>query len=260
MAASPIMKIMQWNSRSIRNKMVEFTANLDKNKYDIVAVQESWLKPKHNSPYVCSYDTLRKDRPDINRKAGGLLLFVKNTLHYIEKQIQVFPNGELEVQVVTIKTNEGNIDVMNFYNPLTILSKTEFCQYLNQLGRNYIIVGDINAHHSLWEPSKEGRSNHSGRILFDILQEDLHNISMATPPDLHTYTNGRTGEKSTIDHVLSNTNLLPFISVKTLAGMGSDHMPILSEVIVSVDKTARGKRRKWIIDEEKWDEWKKRYS
>ena len=249
------MKIMQWNSRSIRNKIVEFTANLDLNKYDIVAIQESWLKPIHNTPHVINYDTLRKDRIINNRKAGGLLLFIKNTMHYLEKNVQAYPNGNLEIQIVTIKTNEGNIDIMNYYNPFTILSKTEFYHYLNQLGRKYIIVGDMNAHHSLWEPLKNGGSNQSGRILFDILQEDNNDICMATPPNLHTYTNSHTGEKSTIDHILCNNNMLPLISIKTLAGMGSDHMPIQSEVTISVDNTQRGKRRKWIIDDEKWGDW-----
>ena len=52
-APAAVIKIMQWNSRSIRNKFTEFKANLDLYKYDIVAVQESWLKNKHNTPYIC---------------------------------------------------------------------------------------------------------------------------------------------------------------------------------------------------------------
>ena len=62
---------------------------------------------------------------------------------------------------------------MNYYNPYTVLSKTEFYHYFNQLGRKFIIVGDMNAHHSLWEPLKDGGSNQSGRILYDILHYDM---------------------------------------------------------------------------------------
>ena len=255
--AASIIKILQWNSRSIRNKMVEFSACLDLNRFDIVAVQESWLKPKHNTPYICSYDTIRKDRPNVNRKAGGLLIFIKNNLHYIEKPIQEYPNGSLEIQGITLITKEGNIDLMNFYNPFTILSKIEFCHYLNQMGRKYIIVGDINAHHSLWEPLKDGSSNQSGRILYAIIQEEIKDISLATPPNLHTYTNSRTGEKSTIDHVLCNNILLPLLSIRSLAGIGSDHIPIQSDFIVGIDKTARGKKRKWIFDDNRWNDWQR---
>ena len=123
MAAVPlgdVLKVMQWNSRSLRNKIVEFKANVEQYNYDIIAIQESWLKPRNNTPYINTYDTIRKDRNNNDRKAGGLLLFIKNTIHYIEKNVQEYPNGNLEIQIVTIKTNEGSIDIMNYYNPYTV--------------------------------------------------------------------------------------------------------------------------------------------
>ena len=249
------LKILQWNCYSIRKKITEFKKHTE--NYDIIALQETWLSRNDNIRYE-PFEIIRKDR--IGRPGGGIMLLIKNTVQFISKVMQPFPEGQFEIQAVTVKTDAGFIDIMNIYNPRTILSKIEFCHYLNQLRNKYIIIGDMNAHHSLWEPSKNGRSNQCGRILFDILNEDINRIALATPPDLHTYTNKITAEKSTIDLIMCDIALLPFITSNTKGCMGSDHMPISHTIAINADKSVRGKIRKWIFDEKKWDNWEGKLS
>ena len=245
------LEILQWNSRSVKNKEAELKKDLKKNKYDIVAIQETWLKEKSKISFD-SYEIIRNDRK--NRQAGGVMFLIKNTLQIQTKNLTLYQNGHCEVQVIQIKLSNGVIDILNIYNPRQILSKNEFNFYLDQLGPQYLIVGDFNAHHSLWEPSKNSIPNHCGRIVHEILDED-NRITLATPPDLHTYTDTRTGEQSTIDLCFCNPQLFPLISMRTMADLGSDHMPILTKIAIKAEESVRGKRKQWIFEEGNWKNW-----
>ena len=98
------LNIIQWNARSLKKNISDFTITLYTVKPDIAAVQETFLKPrskfKPENKFV-SYNVIRKDRLD--REKGGLMLVIRKELIYKEKVIQPFPNGTLEVQVITIK-------------------------------------------------------------------------------------------------------------------------------------------------------------
>ena len=180
------LNIFSWNGRSIRNKETELKLHVyTKKLYDVIALQETWLKPK-NKIHFESYETIREDR--LGRNGGGVMFLIKEGVQYWEKPLQKFQDGHLQTLAITVKTNEGDIDILNVYNPVTFLVKTEFRHYLSQMGPKYVILGDMNAHHNLWEPSKNGGSNHSGRMVYDIIMEDINRITLATPPDLHTQT------------------------------------------------------------------------
>ena len=59
---------------------------------------------------------------------------------------------------------------------------------------------------------------------------------------------------------MCNISLLPLITIKTKADMGSDHLPIEYTLALKTDKTVRGKRRKWIFDDTKWMNFKTKMS
>ena len=120
------LEIFSWNCRSIKNKETEFKKHTE--NYDIIAIQETWLKYKHNFNFE-SFETIRKDRT--GRRAGGLMFLIKDSIQFVEKTLQTYQNGQIEIQAIKLKTNEGPIDIVNLYNPVTILSKREFCHYLN---------------------------------------------------------------------------------------------------------------------------------
>ena len=66
----------------------------------------------------------------------------------------------------------------------------EFRHYFAQLNKNYFIVGDFNAHHQAWEPSKNTPSNYTGRTLHNLINDNI-GICLATPPDLPTHIHNR---------------------------------------------------------------------
>ena len=223
----------------------------------MAAIQETHLKPnskfKPENSFV-SYDIIRKDR--LFRKAGGLMIVIRKDLIYNEKILQPYPNGKLEVQVVTIKEKSYDLDIMNVYNaPNNTIDKTEFLHYKNQLSRKFYIVGDLNAHHPQWEPSKNIISNGSGRTIESIVNDLNNNILLATPPDLPTCTDVRTGKTSTIDLMLCPPVLLNITNIVTLGDLGSDHTPLLAVAQINPDTIPRGKKPKWKLKEENWERW-----
>ena len=65
------LQIIQWNARSLRKHISDFTISLYTTKPDIVAIQETKLKPNKKTPRFISYDVLRKDR--LNDGGGGIM-------------------------------------------------------------------------------------------------------------------------------------------------------------------------------------------
>ena len=248
------LKIVQWNARSLNNKLPEFEITILTTLPDVVAIQETWMKPGLKDPKYTSYDILRKDRQD-GRKSGGIMLLIRKNLIYSEKKLNIFKDGQLEVQAITIRSGSKDIDILNIYNPNTTLNKSEFLYYKKQLTEKYIIVGDINAHHPQWEPKRNAISNGSGRTINSILNNINNNIALATPDDLPTYTNSYSGETSTIDLVFCPPELLHMFHILTLADLGSDHTPILSTIQIKPNIIPIGKRKKWIIEEKNIERW-----
>lgn len=54
------INIMQWNTKSIRSKVLELSRNY--NNVDFILVSETWLKPPNNLFLVKGFDTVRRDR------------------------------------------------------------------------------------------------------------------------------------------------------------------------------------------------------
>ena len=181
---------------------------------------------------------------------------MKTGLQYEEKKLTVYNGNKiLEVQAITVKMKHSTIDIINIYNPKTTLKEREFQHYMSQISNNYIMVGDFNGHHHMWDPERNGNPNPCGRKLQEIILNS-NNIAIATTPSLPTYTNSYTGESSTLDLLLCTPRLIPYIETKTTRGLGSDHEPILSTITLEPDIAERGKRPKWILEKKNFNEWR----
>ena len=126
--------------------------------------------------------------------------------------------------------------------------------YINQLNKNFIICGDLNGHSRRWEHSPDTTQNSIGNAIQEILDENDY-ISLATPPNMITYTNPGNGKTSTIDLCLTSTHLIPSINIRSMPDLASDHYPILVKLAIGPNRLSRGKRSKWIQEIEKWTTW-----
>ena len=102
------------------------------------------------------------------------MFYVQPDLKYIEKTIQSFPNGKMETQCLTITLKNSELDILNIYIPPNAkLSVKEFLHYTKQLQRNYIICGDMNAHHQSWDSESNMNNNQAGKVIFKIIEQNI---------------------------------------------------------------------------------------
>ena len=139
----------------------------------------------------------------------------------------------VESQAIEITIARNKIKLLHVYNPETNLDIRDFKRLVEQIGRSYIIVGDMNGHHSLWDPYID-RNNQCGATLADYMLEQPM-LTLATPPGLPTFTNYK-GETSTLDLSFCSPNLIHLTNVRVLEDHGSDHRPVQTEVDLVPDK------------------------
>ena len=246
------LQIIQWNARSLSNKLSGLQDILLRSMPHIVAIQEIFLKPSSKTPNFSPFNAVRADR--LVGERGGLLLLVHNTVNYLPKTLTPYPNGKLEIQAITIQSDNQDIDIVNLYNPDNSPSAHEFQHYIDQFSDRFIFLGDFNGHHPLWEPAKNPTPNTCGRALEHLIADNA-NLCLATPDNLPTHTDDHTGETSTIDLVFCSRHYLTQFNVLTLADQGSDHTPLLNTVEIKLDTQILGKRPKWRFTEENWGLW-----
>ena len=189
----------------------------------LLCLSETWLKPEKDTPEFIGYKTtFRKDRQ--NRDGGGLLTLARDDIKCEERTLTMPQNTCLEAQAIDIQLAHDKMSLLHIYNPETNLNRNHLDFLIKQLGRKFLIVGDFNGHHFMWDPDVQNL-NQCGRELADYIV-DHPNIALATLPGLKTYTCDRPPFKSsTIDLTLCSNNLIQITVTSALADSDSDHYP-----------------------------------
>ena len=132
-----------------------------------------------------NFTTLRRDR--FHSREGGLLVYVRNTLHPIRKPALEHPNTEyIAVEFSTIQL--GKCLLLYCYRSPNFPSSTYF-QALSEklaLATGYsmiLLLGDFNAKHEQWDPSSTG--NAAGHAMASLLT-DFSLYQCVTTPTRYT--------------------------------------------------------------------------
>ena len=249
------LKILQWNCRSIKeniDRRCELIGLIYSQQPHIACISETWLTEDIKLPKINGYaTTIRKDRT--NRGGGGMLMLIRDDVAITYTQIDIPQNCTIEAQVIEIKLSHEKVKLLHMYNPPPNAEINNFEILTSQLGRKYIIVGDLNAHHTNWDPFTQ--NNTFGNLLSDYIT-DNNTMTVATTPGLPTYTS-RTGNTSTLDLTICSNNILYAIETNSLADHGSDHLPVLTTVNLIPEKLTKTKRPKWKLNDKKWGNWAK---
>ena len=250
------LKVIQWNCKSIKknpSRRAELSRLINYQRPHIMCISETWLDPSIKTPNFKGYSKiLRKDR--VSRDGGGLMMLIRDDLPTKEVPIINQQGSILEAQVVEVTLAREKISILHIYNPRTNLVIDHFNHLVNKLGRKFLIVGDMNGHHTLWDP---GITNNQCGIFLANYILDEPRLTVATTPGLKTFTNNA-GGTSTLDLTICSSNILHAIETKSLADSGSDHQPVLTTVHLAPKTTTRSKRPKWKLDDKKWTSWKKK--
>ena len=243
------LKIVCWNCHSLYTKLSEFKTRLYAETPHLVCLCETWLK-ESRLPSFNNYVSYFKCREA--RAGGGLAILVRKDVNVSEIDLGHYQQGILETQSIRVYGINQQLDILNVYNPNQTITTPELEFYISQMNSKKIIVGDFNAHHSMWD--SVSRCNVSGDNLVECLLSNP-DLCVLTPRDLPTYYNVPSKKFSTLDLCLISVELFPQSSLGLAEDLGSDHYPTAIEINFKPVVNAMKKRPKWIFDPKSWDKW-----
>ncbi|UYV85154.1 hypothetical protein LAZ67_X004755, partial [Cordylochernes scorpioides] len=245
-AASKQLSILQCNinglcSTATKIKLEEIMEIAEKQKIQIIALQETKLNEKYNLKYK-NYNILRKDR---NKEGGGLAFLIKN-LYYEDIAINIPNTSDLEAQGIKVYLNQNKtINIFNMYHPPNnkLIDDGTMAQFLTD---NTIIVGDLNAKHQLWGCSTP---NPRGKILSNLFDDNAFMCLNDENPTHHSYSYNTA---QALDISFSSPDIFHKCKWQILKSIGSDHLPILIEISTKT-KTSSIKEKFWNFKKANWN-------
>ena len=112
---------------------------------DIICAQETKLK-FNKTFYIKNYTPIRKDRSPDQATGGGVAICIKINMRHTFCNT----NNNLEIIKITGHHTNGDIDILNVYNPPKTLINVQAYNELITI-RNTILVGDFNALNTIWQ-------------------------------------------------------------------------------------------------------------
>lgn len=239
----PPLKVLQWNARGLnKNKLEEFKRFLSYFVPLVVLLSETHWNEKVNVKFRC-YNVIKKNRP--NGKGGGVAILIHKSLKFIPIQLRYFET--MEAVAVSISTFQyNNLEFISVYAPRGDSTKEEILSLFTR-NQPFIVGGDFNAHHELWE--SRPYPNRGGTSIWNALIE-LPDISLLTPKDLCTRFDPATNKPSTIDLSFASAMIAINAVLKTGHSMGSDHLPIMMTFDEQVNPQI-SRPQNWIFNDSK---------
>jgi exonuclease III len=212
--------LLQWNCRGLRANFDEFHLLTTTNP-TIVCLQETYIKQTDKFNFR-NFDHFSCPSPPAvdGRATGGTSILVKNNIPHSKININT------TFQAVAIRvTLHKPITICSIYlPPRSHWTTRELSQLIQQLPPPIMLMGDFNAHNTLWG-DKNIDSN--GIKIEDLLMyENLCLLNTKTP----TYLHPATGSQTAIDLSICDPSLLLDFSWQVGDDLcGSDHFPIFIE-------------------------------
>ncbi|CAK9799805.1 Probable RNA-directed DNA polymerase from transposon BS [Anthophora quadrimaculata] len=219
------VKILYWNSRSIRRRLPEIQSVLS--EVDILICVESWLSPVDKLKFS-GFNVYRKDRT--YSSGGGILIAIRKNFIFSEIENILTPDQSVEICGIRLLNLDDPLDLVVCYrSPGSTLSQLQWNSVVCNLSSSHgILIGDFNAHNKSWncrltDPNGSRLENASQhKNLF------LHNENALTHLDAHSSL------KSNLDLVFSTLDIADKIEVTVSdETWGSDHYPIFVKVNIS---------------------------
>ena len=135
----------------------------------MAAIQESKHTAKSRSPNIQNYTIVRQDRR--LGPGGGLLFFIQNSVSFTRKPLSPTSKNDPHLEELTISIAMDNTELLitNVYIPPASSCNGWYSPPLDLIltGIDSLVLGDFNAHHSLWH---SGTTDTRGNQLADSSQ------------------------------------------------------------------------------------------
>ena len=235
------LRLMQWNANGIIGEITELLTFLHSNNVNIAAIEENKLTNKSKPPRTPAWAAVRLDRQ--NNKGGGLLMLIKETIPFVDNTAALPQSADphLEHQGISITMlNRQQLYIHNIYiPPRTSCSAGHNASTAHLLCSNEmsLIVGDINAHHSIWDMNTI--DDERGEQLTDEIDAADYTI-LNENEATRQLTNGRS---TSPDISLASNDIALLSDWLVSTSLASDHLPITINYELS---TIDGPRRTYI--------------
>ena len=225
------------NVRSIFYKVTEVDILCNKHRFDILAINETWLNSNIEDSEISipGYNILRNDRPT---HGGGVAFYIKKEIKFKARE-DIYKRHSLESCWIELSTKQGPLLIGTVYRPPSAnnVYYDKFLDMLNDVsteGKDIILLGDLNLNclnhasnktisslEAMYDMKQLVKSstriypmtNSQGQLYF---KESLIDIVLSTLPNFHKCTS--VIKSSLSDHFLVKTkiNIQPAIVHKTV--------------------------------------------
>ena len=235
--------ILQWNCRGFSANVEELSILIDKYKPVALCLQETFLADT-SKVSLKNHSIYHSNLNGGDRARGGVAIVVNKSVP--QRTINV--NTSLQATAVSISLTK-TITICSVYLPPSVpIDCNALDQLIDQLPRPFLLMGDFNAHSSLWGCRD---TNVKGRQIEDLISE--HNLCLLNDKS-HTYLHPATGSYSSLDLTFCSPELASDFIWKIDEDLhGSDHFPILvSEVGPSIQQ----RPERWKLHKANWEQFK----
>lgn len=217
------LKLLIWNSRSIKNKKDELLYMVNQQKVDIMIISESWLL-ESESFVLPNFNIIRNDRED---GRGGICVCIKVSLNY--KILEIYYSPEIHnFQYILFQC--ADIDLIALYNPpQTNITALIWNRILRKLTNKYsIVTGDFNIN------ALSNEDNNLTNKFIELQNLMIHHNLICVNDSTPTRLGSLNQSNSSPDLTFCTYNLTPYVTWSVFPDtMNSDHFPIICSIKTS---------------------------
>ena len=191
-----------------------------------------------------NYNTYNFIHEACERASGGTSVLVKNSIPH--RQLPL--NTNFQAVAVSLTLNKVITICSIYIPPNSKIKLSDLDQLIQQLPEPFLLLGDMNGHHTLWGCSD---INEQG----ELLQQFLENNNLCIFNDKsHTYLHPATGRYSALDLSLCTPSIfLDFQWQVYEDTYGSDHFPIALTPTIPVNEDHISR---WKLNKADWGKFK----
>ena len=189
--------LLQWNCRGFRANRSDIDLLIQRYSPVAICLQETLLTNiTYTIPQYVPYHIFAS-LDNNNRPHGGVSIFVKSNIP--QRKISL----DTDIPAVAVSLTHGKkFTLCSIYlNPRNNITLEDLYHLTEQLPKPYILLGDFNAHNTLWGDSNTDQKGGIIEELLNIQQLCLWNDG--TP----TYLHPATGTRTCIDLSISHSSL-----------------------------------------------------
>lgn len=141
------LRIITWNANGLVQRAQEVEIFLRTNNIDIALISEMHFTNK-NYIRISGYSAYWTTHPSERARGDTAILIKQNIQHFQQEEIrELF----IQVTIISIQCHGAELNIGAVYcPPRHSLTKSQYMDIFNKLGKRFIIGGDFNVKHTAW--------------------------------------------------------------------------------------------------------------